>query len=70
MTPRPLSFPSPKRTKSSKPCARGDCRIAAAWLRSRLLAWIEVGKQLEVGVPVDDLDPETVKSLKALGYLQ
>jgi len=48
----------------------GTRDLEAAWLRERLLAWVEVGKQLEVGVPVEDLDPEIVKSLKALGYLQ
>lgn len=48
----------------------GHAGLEAAWLRSRLLAWIEVGKRLELGTPVEELDEDTVESLKALGYLQ
>jgi arylsulfatase A-like enzyme len=48
----------------------GDTRLEADWLRARLLAWIDAGRQLEEGVPLDELDEETRQSLRALGYLQ
>jgi len=47
----------------------GERSLAAAWLRSRLLAWIERGKALETGVEVTGLDDETRERLRALGYL-
>lgn len=46
----------------------GDDWLEAAWLRSRLLAWIERGKQIEIGEEVV-LDEETRDNLQALGYL-
>ncbi|HEX2225323.1 MAG TPA: sulfatase [Thermoanaerobaculia bacterium] len=47
---------------------RGD--MEAAWLRSRLLAWIEAGRQPEEGEKtVEPTDPETLDRLRALGYV-
>jgi len=48
----------------------GDDSIEADWLRTRLMAWIEAGKAIEAGEALDDMDEETQKSLRALGYLQ
>ncbi|MCP4660418.1 MAG: sulfatase [bacterium] len=48
----------------------GESSLAAAWLRSRLLAWIERGKALETGVEVTELDEPTRERLQALGYLE
>ena len=47
----------------------GESRPEIDWLRSQLLAWIEAGKMLEAGAPVEDLDDATRESLRALGYL-
>lgn len=46
----------------------GHGDLAAAWLRSRLLAWIEGRREEgdEKGAPVD---PETLNRLRALGYV-
>ncbi|MCP4662616.1 MAG: sulfatase-like hydrolase/transferase [bacterium] len=48
----------------------GDRSLEAAWLRSRLRAWIERGKALETGVEVTDLDEDTEERLRALGYIE
>ena len=46
---------------------RGD--LAAAWLRSRLLAWIESNRKPEDEPKKNEqLDPETLGKLRALGY--
>jgi arylsulfatase len=43
--------------------------IEAAWLRSRLLAWIEKNSQAEDGEKgAEPVDPETLNRLRALGY--
>ena len=49
----------------------GTSSLEAAWLRSRLLAWIEKSRALEAGTTEDEgpLDEETIRHLKALGYL-
>ncbi len=43
--------------------------LEAAWLRSRLEAWIERGKLQEAGAEEPVVDEETQKRLRALGYL-
>jgi arylsulfatase A-like enzyme len=45
--------------------------LEKSWLRSRLLAWIERSRAIEVGTTEDggELDERTRKHLKALGYL-
>jgi len=48
----------------------GETPLEADWLRARLLAWINAGRRLEEGVPLEELDEETRQSLRALGYLQ
>ena len=48
----------------------GDRLLESDWLRSKLLAWIEAGKRLETGEPLEEMDEETRQSLRALGYLQ
>lgn len=47
----------------------GDGLLEEAWLRSRLLSWVELGKRLEQGEPLEEMDEETRRSLEALGYL-
>ena len=49
----------------------GESSLEAAWLRSRLRAWIERGKTIEAGAEVEEveLDAATRDQLKALGYL-
>lgn len=49
----------------------GEPSLEADWLRSRLLAWIEKSQAIELGTTEDsgELDEETRKHLKALGYL-
>jgi arylsulfatase A-like enzyme len=47
----------------------GESRPEIDSLRSQLLAWVEAGKMLESGAPVDELDDATRESLRALGYL-
>ena len=48
----------------------GDRTLESDWLWSKLLAWIEAGKRLETGEPLEEMDEETRQSLRALGYLQ
>lgn len=48
----------------------GDNNLEADWLRTRLMAWIAAGKAIEAGEALDEMDEETQKSLRALGYLQ
>ncbi|MGB5880423.1 MAG: sulfatase-like hydrolase/transferase, partial [Thermoanaerobaculia bacterium] len=50
----------------------GKAPLEAAWLRSRLFAWIERGKHLEAQVEgrEAEIDEETREQLEALGYLQ
>ncbi len=48
----------------------GGAPLEVAWLRSRLLAWIERGKLLEAGHEEAEIDEETRERLRALGYLQ
>jgi arylsulfatase A-like enzyme len=48
----------------------GAAPLEAAWLRSRLFAWIERGKLLEVEGEEAELDDELRQQLEALGYLQ
>ncbi|MEE8525741.1 MAG: sulfatase [Thermoanaerobaculia bacterium] len=49
----------------------GERSLEAAWLRSRLLAWIERAKVIESGVGEEEteIDDATRANLKALGYL-
>ena len=47
----------------------GQGTMEAAWLRSRLLAWVERGRVLEAGAEVAEIDEETRRRLEALGYL-
>ena len=49
----------------------GGASLEAAWLRSRLLAWIERAKAIEAGAEAEEvtLDETTREQLKALGYL-
>jgi arylsulfatase A-like enzyme len=48
----------------------GQAPLEAAWLRSRLFAWIERGKLLEIEGEEAELDEELRQQLEALGYLQ
>lgn len=43
--------------------------LEIAWLRSRLLAWVEREGALTQKPPARPLDPETERKLRALGYL-
>ncbi len=47
----------------------GEGSLEVAWLRSRLLAWIERGRYLEMNEEEPQLDDETRQRLRALGYL-
>ncbi len=47
----------------------GSGTLEAAWLRSRLLAWIERGRTTSKGPEEDTVDRETRKRLRALGYV-
>jgi len=47
----------------------GEISLETAWLRSRLSAWIERGKYLEMDEEEPELDEETQARLRALGYL-
>jgi arylsulfatase A-like enzyme len=49
----------------------GDRRADAAWLRSRLFAWIDRSRAMETSAPEKEavLDDETEANLRALGYL-
>jgi hypothetical protein len=44
--------------------------LPAAWLRSRLVAWVERNRSLAPPPPRRALDAETEKRLRALGYAQ
>jgi hypothetical protein len=44
--------------------------LEPAWMRSRLLAWVERGKRLESNEEEPVLDEETQERLRALGYLE
>jgi choline-sulfatase len=46
----------------------GDGSLEAAWLRSRLLAWVQRNRSLTVKPPELPLDAETERKLRALGY--
>lgn len=46
----------------------GDHSLEAAWLRSRLLAWVQRNRSLTVKPPERPLDAETERKLRALGY--
>ncbi len=48
----------------------GLTALEPAWMRSRLLAWIEGGKYLELTEEEPVLDEETQERLRALGYLE
>jgi hypothetical protein len=48
----------------------GERMLESDWLWSKLLAWMEAGKSLEIGEPLEEMDEETRQSLRALGYLQ
>lgn len=47
----------------------GSRNLEADWLRQQLAAWVEIGRQLEAGDEVDEMDEATRESLEALGYL-
>lgn len=49
----------------------GQGDLAASWLRSRLLAWIEHSRQSDEEEPGKSqaVDPETLNKLRALGYV-
>ncbi len=48
----------------------GGPSLEAAWLRARLRAWIERGKLSDLGAAdPDEIDDETRRRLRALGYL-
>jgi arylsulfatase A-like enzyme len=46
----------------------GEGGLEAAWLRSRLLAWVQRNRGLSSKPPDRPLDPETERKLRALGY--
>ena len=46
----------------------GDRSLEAAWLRSRLLAWIQRHRRDETAHRPEAVDPETEHKLRALGY--
>lgn len=46
----------------------GNGDLEAAWLRSRLLAWVQRNRSLAVKPPERPLDAETERKLRALGY--
>jgi choline-sulfatase len=46
----------------------GNESLEAAWLRSRLLAWVQRNRSLAVKPPERPLDAETERKLRALGY--
>ena len=44
--------------------------LEADWLRARLTAWIERGRLEEIGSDTaEEVDPETLERLRALGYV-
>lgn len=46
----------------------GEGGLEIAWLRSRLLAWVQRNRALSAKPPEQPLDPETERKLRALGY--
>jgi arylsulfatase A-like enzyme len=46
----------------------GEGSLEVAWLRSRLLAWVQRNRALSAKPPERPLDPETERKLRALGY--
>ncbi len=49
----------------------GGADLEAAWLRSQLLGWIEREKVIDLeGASPDEIDEETRRRLRALGYLE
>ncbi len=48
----------------------GLMSLEVEWMRSRLRAWIERGKYLEMDEEEPVLDEETRERLRALGYLE
>ena len=48
----------------------GSMALEPAWMRSRLEAWIERGKYLEMDEEEPELDAEALERLRALGYLE
>ncbi len=48
----------------------GQASLEAAWLRSRLVAWVERWKLAEAGAEEPEPDEETRRRLQALGYLE
>jgi hypothetical protein len=47
----------------------GEPSLETDWLRSRLLAWIELGRALQPGGEEVELDDAMEQNLRALGYL-
>ena len=48
----------------------GSTALEPAWMRSRLEAWIERGRYLEMDEEEPELDAEAQERLRALGYLE
>jgi arylsulfatase A-like enzyme len=46
----------------------GEGGLEIAWLRSRLLAWVQRNRGLSARPPEQPIDPETERKLRALGY--
>ncbi len=46
----------------------GDRSLEAAWLRSRLLAWIQRNQRNASAPRAEPVDAETERKLRALGY--
>jgi hypothetical protein len=46
----------------------GDRSLEAAWLRSRLLAWIQRNRRNDSARRPEPVDAETERKLRALGY--
>jgi arylsulfatase A-like enzyme len=46
----------------------GEGGLEVAWLRSRLLAWVQRNRSLSAKPPERPIDPETERKLRALGY--
>jgi arylsulfatase A-like enzyme len=48
----------------------GEDILEVAWLREGLRRWIDVGEKVLPGEDLDEIDEETRRSLRALGYIQ
>jgi arylsulfatase A-like enzyme len=46
----------------------GEGGLETAWLRSRLLAWVQRNRAISAKPPEQPLDPEAERKLRALGY--